>query len=82
MIELPAYQLDLISEVLTNACIGSGMLASPAFKLRPRLSLDGNKWSAVYGENLQDGVAGFGDSPAEAFADFDRSWTQKINSPK
>ena len=26
------------------------------------------------GENPQDGVAGFGDTPDEAFADFDKKW--------
>ena len=36
------------------------------------------KAGALYGENLQDGVAGFGDSPALAMADFDLQWEKKL----
>ncbi len=44
----------------------------------PRLSIDGNQWCALYGENLQDGVAGFGDSPNEAMLAFDKAWVKKL----
>jgi hypothetical protein len=50
----------------------------PSYLYKPRLSLDGNMWCALYGENLQDGVAGFGKSPAEAYVDFDRAWTERL----
>ena len=46
----------------------------PFVLLRPKLSIDGNKWCALYGENLQDGVAGFGDTPEQAAIDFDLNW--------
>lgn len=46
----------------------------PCVLFKPRLSIDGNKWCALYGDNLQDGVAGFGDSPAAAMHDFDKQW--------
>lgn len=46
----------------------------PSVLMRPAISLDGNQWCALYGDNLQDGVAGFGDSPALAMAAFDRAW--------
>jgi len=49
-----------------------------SFMLRPRLMIDGNQWCALYGDNLQDGVAGFGDSPEEAFTAFDKAWTAKL----
>lgn len=45
---------------------------------RPAISIDGNKWCALYGANLQDGVAGFGDSPALAMSDFDANWLKKL----
>lgn len=48
----------------------------PSVLFRPRLSIDGNQWCALYGDNLQDGVAGFGDSPANAMWDFDRNWSK------
>jgi hypothetical protein len=35
----------------------------------------------LYGDNLQDGVGGFGDSPAEAMADFDKNWHAKLAQP-
>ena len=46
----------------------------PSVLYRPAIFLDGNKWCALYGANLQDGVAGFGDSPALAMQDFDKEW--------
>lgn len=51
---------------------------SPAAIYRPAISIDGNQWCALYGEDLQSGVAGFGDSPALAMADFDRNWFAKL----
>lgn len=50
----------------------------PSVLYRPRVFVDGNQWCALYGENLQDGVAGFGDSPAEAMSAFDVAWSAKI----
>lgn len=45
-----------------------------AVLFRPRIFIDGNQWCALYGDNIQDGVAGFGDSPDEAMAEFDKAW--------
>lgn len=50
----------------------------PSAVFRPRLSIDGNQWCALYGDNLQDGVAGFGASPADAMWDFDKTWSAKL----
>ena len=52
----------------------------PSVLFKPDLTLDGNKWCALYGPDLQVGVAGFGDSPADAMRDFDRQWEKKIES--
>jgi hypothetical protein len=46
----------------------------PFMLLRPSISVDGDQWCALYGENLQDGVAGFGDSPESAAKAFDAAW--------
>lgn len=46
----------------------------PSAIYRPAISIDGNQWCALYGENLQDGVAGFGDTPADAMRAFDEAW--------
>lgn len=53
-------------------------LSRPSYLLHPRLSIDGNQWCALYGENLQDGVAGFGDSPEAAYAAFDKAWHEPL----
>jgi hypothetical protein len=56
--------------------------AAPSVIWRPKISIDGNQWCALYGENLQDGVAGFGDTPSDAMRDFDKNWMwQKIGKP-
>jgi hypothetical protein len=57
-------------------------LRQPSFILKPDLSIDGNQWCALFGDNLQDGVSGFGDSPELAYLDFDRSWTEKLSKVK
>jgi CII-binding regulator of phage lambda lysogenization HflD len=61
------------------SCI-SDALTRPSAIYKPALSIDGNQWCALYGENLQNGVAGFGDSPADAMAAFDKAWTTKIGA--
>jgi len=51
----------------------------PSVIFRPSLKVDGNQWCALYGDNLQDGVAGFGDSPANALHNFDQNWFKKLS---
>lgn len=51
----------------------------PSTMFRPHLSQDGDKWIALYGEDLQTGVVGIGDSPCKAYMDFDRAWLE--NAP-
>lgn len=47
------------------------------------LTVDGNQWCALYGADLQSGIAGFGDSPAAAMNDFNRNWDTPLrNSPR
>lgn len=50
----------------------------PSAVFRPTLTIDGNQWCALYGDDLQNGVAGFGDSPALALAAFDAAWIAKL----
>lgn len=46
--------------------------------LRPRIFIDGNQWCVLHGENLQDGVAGFGDTPYLAVLAFGREWHKPL----
>lgn len=50
----------------------------PSVLFKPKLKIDGNRWCAIYGDNLQDGIAGFGESPDQAMYDFDKCWREKI----
>ena len=45
--------------------------------LHPRVFRDGDQWSALYGDNLQEGIAGFGSTPAAAIADFDQEFKER-----
>lgn len=79
------WQFNIASSV-AYACEGAGstiqevayLHAAPSAIFRPALSIDGNQWCALYGANLQDGVAGFGNSPELAMQDFDKNWTTKL----
>jgi hypothetical protein len=57
-------------------------LQRPCVIFKPTLKIDGDKWCALYGENLQDGVAGFGNSPREAMSDFDKNWNTCLGEHK
>ena len=55
----------------------------PFYRLRPAVYPDGNQWCALYGENLQEGVCGFGDTPELAALDFDKNWGgMRLKEPK
>lgn len=54
----------------------------PSAVFRPTLSIDGNQYCALFGADLHSGVAGFGDTPEAAMADFDKNWRTPLrNSP-
>lgn len=54
--------------------IAAQEMARPSVLWRPTICQDGSKWHALYGPNQMEGVSGFGDTPAEAMADFDNNW--------
>ena len=89
---MPVLDSDYQSMVANAICHAANMAAeewrvsgslhgAPSAIWKPRLFIDGNQWCALYGDNLQDGVAGFGDSPASAMWDFDKNWNTK-RAPK
>ena len=49
-------------------------LARPSFVFKPKIYPDGNIWCALYGEDLQNGICGFGNTPDDACADFDKNF--------
>lgn len=50
--------------------------------LKPELKRDGNQWCVLYGEDLQTGIAGFGDSPHQAIMDFNSQWYKSLCAKK
>lgn len=54
-----------------------GQYTRPSVLFRPSVVRDGSKWSALYGENLMEGVCGFGDTPEEAMQHFDHNWLRQ-----
>lgn len=55
-----------------------GQFERPAMLLRPRLFPDGNQWCALYGDDLQMGIAGFGSTADEALRAFDRAMHEPL----
>lgn len=51
----------------------------PHVLMKPKIYLDGNKWCALYGDTIQEGVCGFGDTPAEAANNFDLQWWRGLD---
>ncbi len=62
---------DLKEEAARESC-------RPFILLKPKVFPDGNQWCALYGDNIQEGVCAFGDSPNQASRNFDLAWQNKI----
>lgn len=60
--------------------------ARPFMRMLPsgqlQFGIDGNQCYVLLGENIQDGVAGVGDSMDAASRDFDRMWMAKLPRKK
>ena len=46
--------------------------------LKPQLKVDGNQWCVLYGDNLQEGIAGFGSTPEKAILDWNSQWVKEL----
>lgn len=71
---LDSYANEQWAHAAIEAMTTATAQRDPHVLMRPRVFPDGNAWCALYGENVQEGVAGFGATPALACADFDRNW--------
>ncbi len=87
LLEVPDHMRKYIQELImgeyeiqSNQRELSEINKRPSTILKPRISLDGNQWCVLHGEDLQSGVAGFGDSPELAMADFDVNWKAKLTA--
>lgn len=70
-----AFDLGMTRQILQEQFCASAMeMARPSVLFKPTLMADGDKWCALLGDDLQVGVAGFGDTPAEAMIAFDQAF--------
>lgn len=65
------FAADMVKTEWINAAVDH---SRPSTIFRPRIYPDGDQWCALYGEDLQNGVAGFGNTPALAVQNFDHNW--------
>lgn len=52
----------------------SNAMQAPHVLMRPKIYPDQGSWFALYDDDLQSGVCGFGDTPEKACAAFDKAW--------
>lgn len=73
-----SFDISMMRAVLQQEFVAAAFeMQRPSAIYRPELSADGSKWCALYGADLMQGVAGFGDTPAEAMAAFDQAWLKE-----
>jgi len=46
----------------------------PSVIFRPKIYQDGNQFCCLLGENIQEGITAFGNTPDEATRNFDNCW--------
>ena len=60
----------------------AGHFTLPHVIYKPKLYPDGDQWCALFAEDIQSGVCGFGDTPAKAMYAFDLAWDAPIKESK
>ena len=70
--------IQLEGETCDNDYRASIERMRPFMLIRPKLYPDGNQWCCLYGENVQEGVVGFGASPELATREFDKEWYEEL----
>lgn len=82
---MPDIHIDVSNDmyiIRTAICEAAALQSRPSVVFRPKVSLDGNMYCLLFGENLMEGVAGFGETMEAAARDFDKNWEhQKASTP-
>ena len=60
-------------EIATAMVMEEGALVHSLLN-QPRIFQDGDQWCALLGENIQEGICGFGYTPEAAYAEFAKAW--------
>lgn len=66
------------NEIMACRHSAAAEMETPHYLYRPRIFLDGNRWCALLGDDIQTGICGFGASPHDACVRFDKAWYEKI----
>lgn len=70
-----AFDMGNLRQVLFDECIAAAREPGrPVVVFKPALSKDGDKWCYLLGENLMEGIAGFGSTVSEAATAFDQAF--------
>ena len=70
------YQIERVAYAYQVAAVAQ---ERPSVLYRPKIYIDGKQWRVLYGDNLQDGIAGYGDSPQKAMEDFDENFSKSLS---
>ena len=69
------HKMSIEHQERLNLIVGEQQLSLvKAFGLIPKK--DGEQWCYLLGENLQEGIAGFGDTPFKAMLDFNKNFNR------
>ena len=49
-------------------------LSRPSIVMKPKIYQDGDSFCCLFGENIQQGIVGWGETPEKAMGEFDRIW--------
>jgi len=63
------YKMSLITEQIEYNTFAT---------LKPKIYKDGDQWCVLLGENIQEGICGFGDTPHKAIIDWNTSFHKLI----
>jgi hypothetical protein len=78
IVQQATYSIDAMQRRFEDCAIDvSRALSAPHLIYGAKLSKDGNQWCWLYGDNLQEGIAGFGDTPEQAARAFDTAWSNE-----
>jgi hypothetical protein len=70
-----AFDISFYAQQISQEFLSAAMeMQRPSVLFKPSLMADGNMWCVLLGENLQVGVAGFGETPSKAYAAFDQAF--------
>jgi hypothetical protein len=71
--------LDILTNVvrdIRDSFVGAdfSFQCNPCATFKPKLSADGNQFCFLLGDDLQSGIAGFGDTAYKAMQDFNKNF--------